>query len=151
MSKESYVRYRISPEELNDLYTFKLIKRVLMKRFPWIKNVFVNKEDLEKYNLIFLNFDIDPELFAKTYNHNILDWIQPLIDEGQYLDYSFPHLLTDMTYEEWGQIRETMKKSIQDVVDSPSVPEEYKLPPERGVDTGTYHINRKEGRPDIMM
>ena len=74
-----------------------------------------------------------------------------MIDEGQYLDYSFPHLLTDMTYEEWVKIRETMKKAIQDIVDSPSVPKEYKLPDERGVDTGTYHINRKEGRPDIMM
>jgi hypothetical protein len=150
-SDKSYVTHRLSPEELYDVYTFKLIKRVLKKRFPWIKDVFVKREDLEKYNLIFLNFNIDPYEFAKKYNHEVKDMFDRLIKDGQYLDISHPHLLTDMTYEEWSSIRRQMKGAINDVMDNPSVPREYKIPGDRGVDTGTFTMNRREGSPDFIL
>ena len=47
---------KTTPEEIYNVYTFKLIKRILKKKFPWIKDVFVNQEDLDKYTRIFLNF-----------------------------------------------------------------------------------------------
>jgi hypothetical protein len=149
-SDKTYVTHRLSPEELYDVYTFKLLKRVLKKRFPWIKDVFVRQEDLEKYNLIFLNFNIDPYEFAKKYNYEVKDMFKISIKD-QYLDISHPHLLTDMTYEEWSSIRQQMKGAINDVIKNPSVPQEYRIPGDRGVDIGTFTINRREGSPDFML
>jgi hypothetical protein len=149
-SDKSYVTHRLSPEELYDVYTFKLIKRVLKQRFPWIKDVFVRREDLDRFNLIFLNFDIDLYEFAKKYNHEVKDMFKISIKD-QYLDISHPHLLTDMTYEEWSSIRQKMKGAIRDVIDNPSVPREYKIPGDRGVDIGTFTMNRREGPPDVML
>ena len=149
-SDKSYVTHRLSPEELYDVYTFKLIKRVLKQRFPWIKDVFVRREDLDRFNLIFLNFDIDLYEFAKKYNHEVKDMFKISIKD-QYLDISPPHLLTDMTYEEWSSIRQKMKGAIRDVIDSPSVPREYRIPGDRGVDIGTFTMNRREGPPDFML
>jgi hypothetical protein len=149
-SDKTYVTHRLSPEELYDVYTFKLLKRVLKQRFPWIKDVFVRQEDLEKYNLIFLNFNIDPYEFAKKYNYEVKDMFKISIKD-QYLDISHPHLLTDMTYEEWSSIREKIKGAINDVIKNPSVPQEYRIPGDRGVDIGTFTINRREGSPDFML
>ena len=105
---------------------------------------------MDRFNLIFLNFDIDLYEFAKKYNHEVKDMFKISIKD-QYLDISHPHLLTDMTYEEWSSIRQKMKGAIRDVIDSPSVPREYRIPGDRGVDIGTFTMNRREGPPDFML
>jgi hypothetical protein len=90
-----------TPEKIYDVYAFKLIKRALKKKFPWIKDVFVRQDDLNNYTTLFLNFEFDPTEFSKAYGHETKAWIQELIDAGYYIDYSYPNLINDMSYEEY--------------------------------------------------
>ena len=138
-----------TPEKIYNVYAFKLIKRSLMKEFPWIKDVFVRQDDLNHYTTIFLNFEFDPTEFSKAYGHETKKWIQELVDEGKYLDYSFPNLINDMEYEEYKKVREDIRRTIKDVNENPALPDEFKFD-KRNIELGTWHINRKEGEQPFM-
>ena len=142
-----------TPEKIYNVYAFKLIKRSLMKEFPWIKDVFVRQEDLDLYTTIFLNFEFDPTEFSKAYGHETKAWIQELIDAGYYLDYSYPNLINDMSYEDWRPVRDNLRSVIKDVSENPALPYEFKfreIGNNRNIELGTWHINRKEGEKPFM-
>jgi hypothetical protein len=140
---------KTTPEEIYNVYAFKLIKRALKKRFPWIKDVFVRQEDLDLYTTIFLNFEFDPTEFSEDYGFETKQWLQEMIDEGKYLDFSYPNLINDMTYEEYKTVRDGMRGTIIDVNENPALPDEFKLKG-RNIDLGAWHINRKEGQQPFM-
>jgi hypothetical protein len=142
------IRYGYTTEELYDNYTFKLIKRALMREFPYIKNVFVNPFDLGKYNTIFLNFDYDPAIWGELYDDPMKSWLKDFVDKGGYVDLSYPMTATDMTYEEYQPIKKSIEKVMSQVIQSDAVPPELKIQGHRPVAIGTWHINRKSGTPD---
>jgi hypothetical protein len=136
-----------TPDELYDVYEFKLLKKLLKREFPFIKDVFVIQEDLEKYNIIFLDFDYDPIEFARMYNDEIKPKFLKMIEDGKYLDLSYPHLLGDMTYDEFTNVRENINKSIKKVMKNDAIPNELKI--HRPVGIGTWHVNRG-GEPYLV-
>ena len=144
------IKYGYTTEELYDNYTFKLIKRALMRDFPYIKNVFVNPFDLGKYNTIFLNFDYDPTIWGEMYNDPMVKWLTDVKDEGKYIDLSYPTTGTKMGYEEYKPIKKSIEKVMSDVFNSEAVPRELKIQGLRPVAIGTWHVNRRSGIPDFM-
>jgi hypothetical protein len=142
------IKYGYTTEELYDNYTFKLIKRSLMREFPYIKNVFVNFFDLGRYNTIFLNFDYDPKIWGEMYNDPMVKWLKDVKDEGKYFDLSYPTTGTKMGYEEYQPIKKSIEKVMSDVFNSEAVPKELKIQGQRPVAIGTWHINRRGGKPD---
>jgi hypothetical protein len=138
-----------TPEQIYDVYTFKILKKALKREFPWIKDVFVRQEDLDVYTTIFLNFEFDPTEFSESYGFETKKWLQELIDEGKYLDFSYPNLINDMSYEEWKPVRDELRSLIKDVSENPALPDELKFSG-RSIDLGTWHINRKEGQQPFM-
>ena len=142
------IKYGYTTEELYDNYTFKLIRRALMKEFPYIKDVFVNPFDLGRFNTIFLNFDFDPTIWGELYDDPMKSWLKDFVDKGGYVDLSYPITATDMKYEEYQPIRKSIEKVISQVTNSEAVPRELKIQGDRPVSIGTWHINRKSGTPD---
>jgi len=144
------INYHYTPEELYDNYTFKLIKRALMREFPYIKNVFVGDFDLGKYNTIFLNFEFDPAIWEETYKDEFQGWLKKEIEAGKYIDVAFPMTASNMTYEEYQPIKRKIEKVMSDVANTDAVPRELKIQGNRSVAIGTWHVNRKKGKPDFM-
>lgn len=140
---------KTTPEDIYDVYAFKLIKRALKKRFPWIKDVFVRQEDLDLYTTIFLNFEFDPNEFSKAYGHETKEWMKEYIDNGFYLDYSYPQLINDMEFDEYKIIRDDIRRTIRDVAENPALPDEFKFR-NRNIELGTWHINRKPGEKPYL-
>jgi hypothetical protein len=142
------INYHYTPEELYDNYTFKLIKRALMRDFPYIKNVFVGDFDLGKYNTIFLNFEFDPKIWEETHKDKFQGWLKGAMDAGKYVDLSYPITASDMTYDEYQPIKRKIEKVMSDVANTDVVPRELKIQGNRPVAIGTWHVNRKKGTPD---
>ena len=138
-----------TPEKIYNVYAFKLLRKALKREFPWIKDIFVRQEDLDLYTTIFLNFEFDPNEFSKAYGHETKKWIQELIDEGKYLDYSYPNLINDMQYEEFKRVRDNLRSVIKDVSENPALPDEFKFD-KRNIELGSWHINRKPGEQPYM-
>jgi hypothetical protein len=56
-------------EEVEKSPIFRIIRKGLMVKYPWIKNVYIeNDEDVEKYSsMMFFNVDIDaPQMFESV-------------------------------------------------------------------------------------
>jgi hypothetical protein len=142
------INYHYTPEELYNNYTFKLIRRSLMREFPYIKDVFVGDFDLGKYNTIFLNFEFDPAIWEETYNDKFQGWLKGAMDDGKYVDLSYPITASNMTYDEYQPIRKRINDVMSQVIQSEAVPQELKIQGHRPVAIGTWHVNRKKGTPD---
>ena len=137
------------PEDIYNVYAFKLLRKALKREFPWIKDIFVRQEDLDLYTTIFLNFEFDPTEFSETYGFDTKPWIQEMIDEGKYLDWSYPNLINDMDYEQYKKVRDGIRRTIKDVSENPALPYEFKFD-NRVIDLGTWHINRKPGQQPFL-
>ena len=140
---------KTTPEDIYNVYAFKLLRKALKREFPWIKDIFVRQEDLDFYTTIFLNFEFDPNEFSKAYGHETKEWMKELIDNGFYFDYSYPNLINDMPYEEFKSVRDNLRSVIKDVVWNPALPDEFKFG-NRNVELGTWHINRKPGEKPYL-
>lgn len=54
-------------EEFINSYGFKHASKLAMRKFPWIKKIFVNEDDYNEYKFTyFLEVHINPNIFSKT-------------------------------------------------------------------------------------
>ena len=136
-------RYKITEQEVYDNYEFKVIKRALMREYPWVTDVKVSQEDLDEYRLIFLEVDIDlPKLVEQT-GWTPSSWVTRAHNEGKH--YSGNHLATFIdrpSYEVTNPIMIEMNKLIEDIHKSPALPDDLKIMSGRNFSIGSYHMNR---------
>ena len=128
---------KVDPEIIKELYQFTVVKKVLMRKYSWIKDVRLSGDDINKYSLIFLDIVIDPWLAAKEN-----DWVVKWYVNPHRHEY-YPYLGTFFTNSE--QARE-MNREIERIMDkvhtSPAIPQEFKLPSKRKFQPGTYSISQ---------
>lgn len=125
----------LSPDQVRNNYEFKLIKRILMNEFPWIKDVDVDEFDLKIYSTIFINLTIDPILLANQYNWIMNPWV-----DNNYTT-STISMIFDISHREGEElITEPIQKEIVDVVMSNAVPQELKTPKYRRISFGSYIV-----------
>ena len=57
----------MSYEEFINSYGFKHASRLVMRQFPWIKKITIDKDNYNEYNYIyFVELHIDPNIFSET-------------------------------------------------------------------------------------
>jgi hypothetical protein len=135
--------YQYTAEEIQNNYEFKVVRRIMMKEFPWIKNVIVDPTSLDIYNPIFLDVDIDPELFAKTYGYTLSPMVNKVIEQGkEYATMYLSLFLVQTAYEDTVFITNKIRDLINKIRHSPVIPDELKLKGRRNMVIGDWYINR---------
>lgn len=133
--------FPLTYEEFLDNYEFKVAKRMLLREYPWIKDVFFrNPEEVNKYNLIFLDVTFDPFELAQQDGWRLASYIVKTIERGD--DFWSPYLsifFTTNTDDARALVQE-MDKSLESIHASPAIPKEMKLPEHRKLNIGTWHI-----------
>ena len=133
--------FPLTYEEFLDNYEFKVAKRMLLREYPWIKDVFFrNPEEVNKYNLIFLDVTFDPFELAQQDGWRLASYIVRTIERGD--DFWSPYLsifFTTNTDDARALVQE-MDKSLESIHASPAIPKEMKLPEHRKLNIGTWHI-----------
>ena len=134
-------------EELYDNYEFKVVKRAIMKEFPWIKNVTVTQDNLDRYNTIFLDFEVDLPRLLETYGWEPYRSAQRAWDENKYFHAMHLSLFGDVPYEAAKTaVTDDMEKLFQAIHDSPALPKDLKLMTGRRFSIGDFYFN--SGRPE---
>ena len=140
----------MTEQELYDNYTFKVVKRALMREFPFIKNVYVRDPDsIDKYkSFIFLDVDINPYELSHMYGLKVDPITNKYLRRGE--PYWAPYL--SMFIKSGVEDTYPIKKAINDLVysiqKSPAIPQEFKL--DRELDIGSYHAGPDTIPPDMM-
>lgn len=133
-------------EELYDNYEFKVVRRAIMKEFPWIKNVTVTQDNLDRYSSIFLDFEVDLPQLLQTY-----DWLpyrgaQYAWDQGKYFHAMYLTLFADVEYETGREVSKQMESLFESIHKSPALPTDLRLKEGRRFAIGDFYFNK--GNPD---
>jgi hypothetical protein len=134
-------------DEVRNSYEFKVVRKALMREFPFVKDVLVDDENLSKYKYILpVNLVIDPFVISLQYNVGI----KPLYLKMIKNDDSFMTASLDMMFTDRDKVKEIdmqMDKLSREVHNSPALPNEYKLP--QPITMSLYRVN-KDSIPQDM-
>jgi len=133
----------LSPEELYSNYEYKVTVKALKREFPFIKDVRIDEEKINKYGLIFIVLYIDPYQMAKIYNLTPNPYIISSIMKGE--DYFIGPVITPSVYfkEERPQVRpitDAVDTLIDEIHDSKAIPTTMKMPQGRKLAVEGYMV-----------
>jgi len=118
-------------EELENNYEYKIVKRALMREFPFVKDVLVKDDEaINKWkSTIYLDLIIDPFALAHQYGFRVWGAIIHALKRGE--DYMSPYLSLfiggDNRIEDVAPINKAMEELMDGVRISPAIPQELKL------------------------
>jgi hypothetical protein len=134
----------ITYEEFLDNYEFKIVKKMLLREYPWIKDVFMkDPEEINKYNLIFVDVQIDPYELERLMGWRIAWYVTTRIKQGE--GFWSPYLATflkDPTdADQARQLAMKMNEDMEAVHKSPALPEDLRLPGTRKIQIGSFYTS----------
>jgi hypothetical protein len=127
-------------EELIDNYEFKVGRRILIREYPWIKDVILkDPEDVNKYNLIFVDVIINPFELSQEKGWRLASFVVRSIERGDY--FWSPYLTTYFTGigDEAREMVQGMEQTLENLHKSPAIPQEMRLPGHRKLNIGTWY------------
>ena len=146
MPAESQITY----EELMDNYEFKVSKKILMREYPWIKDVvYKNPNDINKYNLMFIDLVVDPYELAEEYGWKIIWFVNRRIKDGDFPNYTYLSVLFEGPESTDGarELQNHIDRELTSVHKSPAIPQELKLPEGRKLNIGGIYIDPNSTPP----
>ena len=133
----------ISPENLYNNYEYKVTVKALKREFPFIKDVRIDEQQINKYGLIFIYIYIDPYEMTKIYNLTPSESIMSSIMKGE--DYFNgpvvnPSIYVKEDYNDIRHITDGIDRLIDDVHDSKAIPMTMKMFHGRKLAVGGYVV-----------
>ena len=131
----------ITYEEFLDNYEFKVAKRILLREYPWVKDVrFLHPDDINKWNLIFVDIFINPFELSELKGWTVANYVTSSVERGE--EFWSPYLTTFFTKSIGDEARDMvseMEKTLEDIHKSSAIPTEMKLPGHRKLNIGSWH------------
>jgi hypothetical protein len=135
-------RTPMTPEQLRNNYEYKVVRRAIMKEFPWIVDVTFNEDETNEYNIIFLDFVVDRDKVKELTDFSFPDYAVGRIEKGYYYKGLYPSLIFNMSYTEGkNTITDHMEDLMDKIHDSPALPDELKLPSGRSFKPSSFIVN----------
>ena len=131
----------MTPEELYDNYEYKVTVKALKREFPFIKDVRVNEDEINKYGLIFLEIVMDPFDMAKTYGYNVSNWVKNNIRKGETDSAITPSVFFDEPYVDVIKVGDMVTELMDDIHNSKAIPDTMKLPRGRRLDYTSFVVD----------
>jgi hypothetical protein len=131
----------MTPEELYDNYEYKVTVRALKREFPFIKDIRIKEDEINKYGLIFLNIVIDPFEMAETYGYHVSNWVKNNIKKGETDSAITPSVFFDEPYVDIIKVGEMIDELLRGIHDSKAIPDTMKLPRGRQLDYSQFVVD----------
>ena len=127
-------------EQLIDNYEYKIAKKMLLREYPWIKDVVIRKDEINKWNLIFLDVTIDPYELGRQEDWTVARYLDRSIREvGEYWSPYLSTFYKDVMWEDARPLQDSINKSLESIHTSPALPEELRLPGTRKFQVGSWY------------
>ena len=135
----------VTKEEVENSYEFKLTKKIVLREFPWIKDIVLpSDEEINKYGLIFCFLYFDPIELQKQEGWPFSSYMKFYFKTDQYPDkpyYYISSYLSTIYAVDRGvtiPVQEDIEKTMRQVSKSPAVPSDLKLGKERYLVPGEF-------------
>jgi hypothetical protein len=130
----------MTKEEIENTYEFKIIKKVVMKEFPFIKDVFISEDDnkqLDDYNYTYyISAKIDPFIMTNLYGGQVWSLLIDMMKKNGY--YSSTFMTTFVRPEDRdpiSKISNELKSLVWSIHNTETLPREFKLDKHIQLDT----------------
>lgn len=120
----------MTKEEIENNYTYRIVKRALIRELPFIKDIILNDEDIDKYkSTLFFDLIIDPYEMAGHYNTKVWDLIDKKLKRGEGYDSIAPSIFLDepKRFETGQEITDDIVNIVKQIQSASVVPDELKL------------------------
>ena len=119
----------MTQQEIENNYTYKIVRKVLMREYPWIKDVRLDIPRLENFRyVIFLDLFIDPYVLGKEQEWDVARWIESSIKRNEPYESMSLSLFFNGSTDEMRELKNEVSKTIEDVQQSPAIPYDMRLP-----------------------
>lgn len=130
-------------DELYDNYQYKVVKKALMREYPWIKDVWVKEDELNKYGLIFLNIEIDPVMLGEEREWTMTPWVEKAHGSGKNYNGMYLSMFYDgVDRDNARDLQNELGELANSVGKSPAFPKDLLLQGGRTFTIGDIHVNR---------
>lgn len=136
----SDIKVILTRDEIINSYHWNLLKRIMKSEFPFIIDMDVEVDNLNKYNLIFAEIIIDPFKFAEVYDTTLPRYTVWGLTRNERRTSPFVSSFFDLTYEQGKEIQKEMDDVMNSVEKSQALPDDLKLPKSRTIVTGDFII-----------
>ena len=144
----------VTKEEVENSYEFKLMKRILKREFPWIIDVKAPSDDeINKYNLIFLDIFIDPFLLQKEEGWPIVSYLKHYLSGGLGIHapytYQSSYLSTmfNVDRQETKEVQDDVESTMKSISQSNAIPQDLKLGKDRSLTVGSWIVPETKDIP----
>lgn len=127
-------------DELINNYEYKVVKKMVMREHPWIKEVNIEEDDLNKYNIIFVDLYIDPFELGEKHGWEVGWYVVRKIKNDEI--FSSPYLATFFANpsHDARELQYEIDDDMASVHSSPALPQDLRLPGHRKIQIGTFFI-----------
>ena len=126
---------------------FKIIKRAIMRKYPWIKDIYAgDEEDMKKYSsMLFLDADIDAQQLADENEWTLEQWVNPDLQRRIYNRDHFNTvylsvLFTKPSDEEARELQNDIDDEMKRIQKSNAIPSDIKIGKTLGLSVFRYNF-----------
>lgn len=137
----------VTHDEVENSYEFKLMKRILKKEFPWIIDVKVpSDEEINQYNLIFVDIFIDPFILQKEKEWPIVSYLKYYLTGGRShhdpytYQSSYLSTLYNVDRQETQEVQDDVETTMRSISKSNAIPSDLKLGKGRSFAVGSWIV-----------
>ena len=131
----------MTAQEIQDNFTYKIVRKVLLREFPWIKDVQLDLEGLEKFDyVIFLDVYINPYILGEERGFEVSHWIESSIRNKEDYSTSVITMYFNGSSDEMRAVTQELNDTILTTQDSPAIPVDLRLPEDKRFMVGSYHL-----------
>ena len=134
---------------------FKIVKKAIMRKYPWIKDLYVgDEEDISRYNsMLFLDMDIDALKMVEEYEMTPEFWItNPSWGFRNRPSYDSVYLTTMVNkddYQEARDLQDEVESEMRRIQNSDAIPSEYKINKRFGISTFKHFYPPQQEQPEV--
>ena len=134
-------------EEVESSPMFKIIKKAIMRKYPWIKDIYAgDEEDMKKYSsMLFLDADIDAQQLADENEWTLEQWVNPDLQRRIYNRDHFNTvylsvLFTKPSDEEARALQSDIDDEMKRIQKSDAIPSDIKINKTLGLSSFRYNF-----------
>jgi hypothetical protein len=131
----------MTAQEIQNNYTYKIVRKVLMREYPWIKDVQLDIPGVDKFEYaLFLDVYINPYELGEERGYNVARWIEQSIRNKEDYYTTVITMYFDGSSPEMRAITQEVNDTIEATQKSPAIPVDLRLPENKRFMVGSYHL-----------
>ena len=136
-------RHPISLEELNNNYEYKVMRKAVMREFPWVKDVTIfNPDNMNNYNILFVDLVINPIILQQEMEWPIMWYVPYTVERDGEMTGPFLGSFFKTSYREAQDLVNDIETLMKSVHNSPALPSELKIHDSRSWGIGVWKVTK---------